>query len=327
MVFGGEPGATPASSSASRVTSLEASRRVVELMSRLRASLDAHHADWAVGDLSLAGAGLESAVFRAETRELGAIAVRVPWQRWISNDNDPALDARALLEKEALLARHMAGNGVPAPRVIAIHQGDDDFDYLVSELIDNDRSPPSSRAFGGLMRQIHETPIITEPFVRQPAIPLGEVIADRLVQRAAVVERLAAVRLPLPSHRELRERLSQHPRPSAILHMDARHDNLLTSLGEIRAIIDWSNALIGDPALELARIAEYGNIDAAFSEGYAERRPYAAPPPELDRLYRLDTAVMLAVVFLSEAPDPRRAPQQVGRVQELLATSARKNRH
>lgn len=34
-------------------------------------------------------------------------------------------------------------------------------------------------------------------------------------------------------------------------------------------------------------------------------------------LYGLDTAVMLAVVFLSEAPNPRRAKSQIERVVNL----------
>lgn len=42
-----------------------------------------------------------------------------------------------------------------------------------------------------------------------------------------------------------------------LLHMDVRPPNILAAAGSIRAIIDWSNSLIGDPALEFARIAEW----------------------------------------------------------------------
>ena len=42
-------------------------------------------------------------------------------------------------------------------------------------------------------------------------------------------------------------------------------------------------------------------------------------PAEVELLYRLDTAIMLAVVFLSEAPDPVAAARQVARVSELCA--------
>jgi aminoglycoside phosphotransferase (APT) family kinase protein len=98
--------------------------------------------------------------------------------------------------------------------------------------------------------------------------------------------------------------------------MDARRANIRVVRGEIRAILDWSNALLGDPALDLARAAESGARNPEFDAGYGE---LPRPPVELDTVYRLDTAVMLAVVFLSEAPDPAAARRQVERVQELLA--------
>lgn len=302
---------------------METSNEVEALRRALQASLATQHAEWRVDELSVAGSGLEGVVFRARSPVLGDIALRVPWRRWISNDNDPALDARALLQKEQLLANHMAEHGVPAPRAIARHSGDDDFDYLVSAFVDNDRSPVDRRAFGRLVRQIHEVPPIAAPFACQAGAPLEAVIAERLVQRVAVIERLAAVRLALPPLDELRARLTSDDPRRSILHMDARQANLLTWRGHVRAIVDWSNALLGEPALELARIAEYGGWDPAFQAGYAEQGPVAPAPPERELLYRLDSAVMLAVVFLSEAPDPHRAPTQVARVQELLATLAR----
>jgi len=101
--------------------------------------------------------------------------------------------------------------------------------------------------------------------------------------------------------------------------MDARQANLLTRAGAVVGIVDWSNALIGDPELELARIAEYGALDSAFLEGYESPGPREMPPQQLELTYRLDAALMLAVVFLSEAPDPERARRQVARVLELRA--------
>ncbi len=47
------------------------------------------------------------------------VAIRVPWTRWISNDNDARLDARDLLAKERMLANHMLAHGVPTPRAFA----------------------------------------------------------------------------------------------------------------------------------------------------------------------------------------------------------------
>ena len=81
-------------------------------------------------------------------------------------------------------------------------------------------------------------------------------------------------------------------------------------------LIDWTNAVIGEPALELARIAEYGSAPPGFFEAYQARRPMRASGAR-ELLYRLDAAVMLAVVFLSEAPDPEQAAPRVSRVSQL----------
>jgi aminoglycoside phosphotransferase (APT) family kinase protein len=96
--------------------------------------------------------------------------------------------------------------------------------------------------------------------------------------------------------------------------MDMRPANLLTWRSEIKVVVDWTNALTGDPALELARIAEYGHLTDEFRAGYG---PVTNTPRDLELLYRLDTAVMLAVVFLSEAPNAELGARQVARTVQL----------
>ena len=44
---------------------------------------------------------------------------------------------------------------------------------------------------------------------------------------------------------------------TSLIHLDVRAPNLLVRDGTIRALIDWTNSMIGDPALELARIEHY----------------------------------------------------------------------
>ena len=89
--------------------------------------------------------------------------------------------------------------------------------------------------------------------------------------------------------------------------MDLRPENILTRDGKIVGVVDWENALFGDPALELARMAEYGVLSRDFLDGYGGLDWETQLPMSLNRLLRLDAAAMLAVVFLSEVPDPRRA--------------------
>jgi len=82
-------------------------------------------------------------------------------------------------------------------------------------------------------------------------------------------------------------------------------------------------ALIADPLVELARLVEYARypeneIDAAaLRAGYQTVRE--APPLNAPAMLvcRLDTAVMLALVFLSEAPDPKRATRAAEHARDL----------
>ena len=66
-------------------------------------------------------------------------------------------------------------------------------------------------------------------------------------------------------------------------------------------------------------MAEWGHLDEAFLAGYGEARPFAALPASAELLYRLDAVLVLAIVFLSEAPDPMLATPLVERAIELAA--------
>ena len=80
------------------------------------------------------------------------------------------------------------------------------------------------------------------------------------------------------------------------------------------AILDWSNALAGDPALDLARAAEYGSLTTAALAAYGDGEVFSMTPrTPREVAYRLDTAVMLAHVFLNGAPDEDRARHYIHR--------------
>lgn len=180
----------------------------------------------------------------------------------------------------------------------------------------HDGSVPDRREFGQLMRAIHDCPVPDITPVMQGGREIADVITERLLRRSRVIEETAGVDLTLPDTDSIRGSLEQSTGRASLLHMDARPENLLTWRGNIRAVIDWSNALIGSPALDLARIEEYGQLTPDFLHGYGASEAAEAPPSER-LLYRLDTAVMLAVVFLSEAPDPTRAKSQIERAASL----------
>jgi len=85
------------------------------------------------------------------------------------------------------------------------------------------------------------------------------------------------------------------------------------------AIIDWGNALLFEPALEFARTEQAGFLSDDFVAGYRELMPPPVAEPLRYLGFRLDTALMLALVFLIEAPDQDAARAEVDRVRELCA--------
>lgn len=123
----------------------------------------------------------------------------------------------------------------------------------------------------------------------------------------------------LPSQERLAQVVSGRPGDS-LLHLDVRAANLRCVDGSVLAMLDWSNALVGDPALELARLTEFAalpenglDLDAILA-GYGPAPATAHPSFQV---YRLDAAVMLAVVFLFEAPDPGRGADAVERLLQV----------
>jgi aminoglycoside phosphotransferase (APT) family kinase protein len=172
---------------------------------------------------------------------------------------------------------------------------------------------------GRLLRAIHAAPVPDTTPVAQGARPLAEEITERLARRLGILERVVGAPLGGPDVGRLRRTLDWPGARPSLLHMDFRPANILTRGRRIVAVVDWANALVGDPGLELARVAESGLLDAGFLAGYGKPTPFQQLPRLVELAYRLDTAVMLALVFLSEAPDPARAEAQVGRVRELIA--------
>ncbi len=287
-------------------------------LAALRVVLAREYPAWGSAALSIAGAGLNFLVCRAETARFGALALRTPWVPTLVNDTDGVLDARRLLRQEAALTDYVRAGGIPAPAIHALHLGDDGVDFLASDFVVGDGSPPDARAFGALLRAIHALPPPDFPLIEGGDTPPHERIAARLSERAAALARLTGAAFPLPDRAALAALLAPRAGVRSLLHMDARPANLFTRRGAIVAIVDWGNALVGDPALELARIAEGGNLDDDVLAGYGGN-PLGALPPAIECLYRLDTTVMLALVFLAEAPDPDAAAAMLARCRVLLA--------
>ncbi|MFF4383444.1 phosphotransferase family protein [Kitasatospora sp. NPDC001547] len=284
-------------------------------MSERFAVLDRLAEQWGLSGLELVGKGLEFTVFRAQGRDGGPVALRLAHRRFDSNANDPHVDTRALLVQEYAVARHLAEHGLPVARARELVLADDPNspDVLLSDYVPDDGSPLDSHALGRLLARLHRVP----PPRLHPVAAEGGTTADALIgrigRRWAELARLVDDWPEPPAAGLLARHLSSLTEDS-LLHLDVRSSNIRRHQGRTTALLDWSNALLGTPALEFGRLAEYArypenDLDpAALRAGYATVAPAPAEDDPCLLACRLDAALMLALVFLSEAPDPTRGP-------------------
>jgi aminoglycoside phosphotransferase (APT) family kinase protein len=287
-----------------------------EVLGRLASS-------WRLSDLRFVGNGLEFSVYRARQEDDQEVVLRLAPRRFDSNVNDPVVDNRALLSKEFRLARHLHAYDFPVAEPLRLHLADvpDEPDMPISRYVDDDGSPLDNAALGRLLATLHGLP-------PPGLLPVGtescgaEAILSRLPRRWAEIGRLVPEWPAPPDRSVLADRLATLT-GNSLIHLDVRGCNLRRWQGRVLALLDWSNALLADPVIEFARLTEYARYPeneldvTALRAGYAAVRE--APPLDAQAMLtcRLDTAVMLALVFLSEAPDPKRATRAAAHAREL----------
>ena len=288
-------------------------------LSTLALNLARHYPAWRARDLALIGQGTEAYVYRAETDTFGAVAIKVPRARCVPSSSGP-VDYRKYMRQEAALAGHAARYGVPTLSVHALHFASDGGpDYLVAPFVASDGTPPHDAEFGRLLRAIHACPPTDIPLGVEDGADVHDIVANRLTQRARALEAVADIALPRLQRESVSAWLRAYRPRRALLHMDARPANLFTHERHIITIADWTNALWGDPALELARAEESGVATPEFLAGYGEAAPFAHLPPPVETLYRLDTTVMLARLFLAELHELELGQKMVVRTLNLHA--------
>lgn len=137
-----------------------------------------------------------------------------------------------------LTVRHRIIEGVPCPGIAAEH----------------------GKAVGLFVRTLHEVPI---PDARQLGVPDWQPI-DWLRFEQEVVPMIAASERGLVERAsQLLERLAHAPRAN-LIHGDLGPAHIRVAGGVVTGIIDWTDACIGDPALDLAWVL-YG-ARPAFAE-------------------------------------------------------------
>ncbi|WP_049656122.1 phosphotransferase family protein [Kitasatospora sp. MY 5-36] len=271
--------------------------------------------------------GVEFLVYRASPLSGAAhedVVLRVPRARTFHTANNVGVGADGLLEQELRITQWLAPDGFPVARALGIEYTRTGTPVLLSAFVDSDAQAPDWSEVGALFAALHAKPAPDLAPVVQYGRPVPDLLAQRLPDRFGRLLDLRPGLGELPERAAIAARLAETSAEPALLHLDLRRQNLLCGQGRVAALIDWSNVLIGDPAMELARMSEYALIpengldERAIRQGYEAAGGKSSVTPAADLLYRLDAAVMLALVFTSVAPDPRLGPAQTARVVELL---------
>jgi hypothetical protein len=269
--------------------------------------------------LSKLNGGIEFEVYSAPLSEDQAIVFKYPSERWVYNDNDWGIDRFQLLRQERDLLRFAREQSIPAPEVLAYFDPADGPEVLVLEEIKLDGTLPSDSEIGETVRRLHGlSPPALYTVAQGTQIPSSKV-AELTVRRLNVVERFIGDLRWKPTVQELDRILAPIKMDARLLHMDLRPANYLCQRNRLIGLIDWSNALIAAPVLELARIAEYGGLSPAFATGYKLTSDMtAALDQEIGIACRLYTTVMLCVLFLAQLRLFDKAERQIRRLKELL---------
>ncbi|OEH91154.1 aminoglycoside phosphotransferase family protein [Bacillus solimangrovi] len=276
-------------------------------------------ADLTITSISKVSEGLESDVYKVYSSTYEQfLVVKVPKQIVYHNENDQDLSAKGLYMQDYLISEHLIRNGFSkVPRVFDLKEIDG-CPILIQEYVEGDNAEfheGEYDEFGQELKKIHDMPLPDFKLIAQEGQEdVNNTIIERIFKRIVAMNKLAGTDIHLPSKDVLTNVLKNGSNKKSLLHMDLRAENILRKNHNILVFIDWSNALIGDPLLEFARANEYGLPVENILSGYGEY-PLTSTAQEL--IYRLDTAIMLGIVFLSSAPNKLRAEQQINRVKQL----------
>ncbi|KAH7210708.1 kinase-like domain-containing protein [Fusarium redolens] len=271
-------------------------------------------------DVQIAGEGLECLVYKASSPVYGPVVLRVPRVKVYQNANDPNTNSSDLIQQEMKIYKLLQDGSVPVPKSYKYLE-EDGYPAMLCEYVDDDGIGITFEEMGRVAAMIHSTPL-TDTAMKTVAFETADVfstIEKRLKRRFLVLSQTVPEASGWVTNWELIHTILEGLKrfPSSLLHMDFRDVNLRQKHGRISAVIDWTNALVGPAAIDLFRTLEFSQLDESFVKGYTEITSWPDVTAQEECLLRLDAALVLALVFTSEAPDAERAAVAVARVKEL----------
>jgi aminoglycoside phosphotransferase (APT) family kinase protein len=282
---------------------------------------------WGLADPTLIGEGYDFDVYRARAGDGALVVLRVARQRFSHNFHDPWVDSREQLQQEFTLATYLTGVGYPVARPRRLSFDVAGTDVLVSDYVADDGAGVDNRHLGQQLARLHALKPSDLRLVTQEGLPFDTLVATRLARWWRELQLLVPEIPDMLPDAVLLGALAQRRDARRLLHLDVRRTNLRCVGGRVQAFIDWSNAILGDPAFELARIEEIARLPEngldpdQVREGYGQSAWWGVS--ELVRLiYRLDAAVMLALLFTAEEPGSERGPVAVKHAVRLCEAAA-----
>lgn len=253
--------------------------------------------------------GADYGAYLVTGHNLPAAVLRVPHVERTSTSYDGAVDFSAMVEREVEVHRRLREAGIPCPEVLVYDVGRDvvPWSWMLSTLIEHEPvdalDDRQRRELGAVAAAIHRIRVPPESPLRSPAASWAQHISGRLGRRLAELARYVALPGDTSAWEELVGAHVGEPGDDGwrLLHMDLRADNICVRDGRIVGLLDMTNALAGDPGLEIGRLRAYGLLDQMFEAGYGALAARQAPLA-VD-VYSLDTTAMLALLAREELAD------------------------
>jgi len=271
--------------------------------------------DWRVKMLS---GGIESSVFSIQSSCGPRLLLKFSEYRYTNNDNDPDLDFLRLYEQERDLSLLAFANGVPIARPFDVFLFGEEVPVALMEFVEHDGSRPSSVGLGRLARTVHNIKCAGAKTVAMRGREIVDIVSNLIIRRLEVVRAIAGGGVGIIDRDWLVRLLRPLEDDARLLHLDLRAENILCREGNPIALIDWNNAMVAHPLLEIARIYEYGDLTKEFCVGYGDVDLMSVVNTRFGKVCRLYTAAMMCVLYLSEIPNVSEAADRLARLQVLL---------
>ncbi|KAG8666514.1 hypothetical protein FPOAC2_11628 [Fusarium poae] len=271
-------------------------------------------------NVETAGQGLECFVYKATSPIYGSVVLKIPRVKVYQNANDFNVEAKDLIQQEMHIYRLLQDGPVPVPKPYKYLE-QDGYPAMLCEYVDDDGTNITFEEMGRVAALIHSTSLNDAVF-KTVALETSNVFStmeQRMQRRFSVLSKtVTEASAWIQDWGHIRAILNGLQRfPSSLLHMDFRDVNLRHSQDRISAVIDWTNTLIGPAAIDIYRTLEFSQLGEGFTKGYSEVATCPEVTAQEECLLRLDAALVLALVFTCEAPDPIRGESAVTRVKEL----------